>query len=176
MPAEDMMIPIAEVVTARATDTVEQAMTLLDQHYVRFLPVVDEEGRLQGMFGTHVLLKNLLPVSVTMEDGLQRLDFVIGAAPGVSKRLHKLLPVEIGTILQRDPVVVHSDTATWEVIRLIVRHGSPLPVVEEKTGKLLGIVTEQSIIADMNRAVEDVARDHSTPGPKSGGETSGKKK
>lgn len=166
MPAEDMMISIEDVVTAKADDTVEAAMALLDQHYVRFLPVLDDAGRLVGMFGTHVLLKNLLPVSVTMEDGLQRLDFVIGAAPGVSKRLHKLLPVQIGTILERDPIVVHPDTATWEVIRLIVRHSSPLPVIDEKDGKLLGIVTEQSIIADMNRAVEDVARDHSTPGPR----------
>ena len=94
MSCEEAMI--TKVVTLDPDQTVEEALAMLTKKNIRAAPVLDDTGKLLGMFSFHHLLTSLLPVSVTMDDGLQNLDFVIGAAPGVSKRLRKLKPQKVG--------------------------------------------------------------------------------
>ena len=131
-------------------------MALFDQNSIRSLPVVNESNELLGIFSSHQLLKGLLPVSVTMEEGLQRLDFVIGTAPGVAKRLQKIKDNKISDHMERDVVVLEPNTPTWETIRLLVKYGSPLPVVDEETGKLLGLMPEQAAVRELERIAADL--------------------
>ena len=142
---------ITQAITIRPDQTVADAMALFDQHSIRSLPVVNEKNELIGIFSSHQLLKGLLPVSVTMEEGLQRLDFVIGTAPGVAKRLQSMKDNKISDHMARDVVVLEPNTQTWEAIRLLVKYGSPLPVVDETTGKLLGLMSEQAAIRELER-------------------------
>ncbi len=154
MPCENAMI--TEVVTATADMTVEEVIKLMHDHNIRMVPVLEKDGTLMGVFGNRHLMKNLLPVSVTMEDGLQRLDFIAGATPGVAKRLRKLKPQKVGTLVEKEIMVVRPDTSTWEGVRLIAKYGMPLPVVEKNSGKFLGIISEQSLIDELQRIIEEL--------------------
>lgn len=142
---------ITKVVSLTPDQTVEEATALLKKKVIRAAPVLDGEGRLLGMFSFRYILSNLLPVSVTMDDGLQNLDFVIGAAPGIAKRLRRLKPQTVGEVLDRKTVVLSPHVPIWEAIRLLVRYGSPLPVIDAD-GVFLGLVTEQSAIEEMERS------------------------
>ncbi len=153
MSCEQAMI--AKVVALDPDHTVEEAMEILNKKAIRAAPVLDADGKLLGMFGFHHMLANLLPVSVTMDDGLQNLDFVIGAAPGVSKRLRRLKPQKVADIMDRKAAVLHPQTPIWEGIRLLVRYGSPLPVINEEDGIFLGLMTEQSAVEELERSVGD---------------------
>lgn len=157
MPCRNAMI--TDVIFCRPNDTVESVMAVMEEKRIRHVPVIDENDVLIGMFGYSHLLKELLPVSVTMEDGLQRLNFVIGASPGVAKRLRKVYPNPVKDHLFKDVVVVAPDTPTWEATRLIVKYGSPLPVLEENTGKFVGLISEQSLFRELLEVLDEVEKE-----------------
>lgn len=157
MPCRNAMI--TDVISCRPDDKVSDVMAIMEENRIRHVPVVDENNVLLGMFGYSHLLKELLPVSVTMADGLQKLNFVIGASPGVAKRLRKVYPNPVKEHVFKDVVVVSPDTPTWEALRLIVKYGSPLPVLEENTGKFVGLISEQSIFRELLEVLEEVEKE-----------------
>lgn len=160
MPNE--MAIITEVISIRPDQTILDAMAMFDKHNIRCLPVIDEANHLLGIFSSHQLLRSLLPVSVTMEDGLQRLSFMVGAAPSVAQRLQKMKSHKVSDHMERDVVVVEKNTPTWEAVRLLVKYGSPLPVVDEGTGKLVGIISEQSAISELERLYQQMLEEGDT--------------
>lgn len=149
---------ITDVISVPPDTEVEDAMALLKKHNIRALPVLDQNKKFLGMFGSRYVLAGLLPVSVRMDDGLQGLDFVVGAAPGIGKRLRKLKPQKVETVMDRNIVVTYPDTPLLEVIRLLVQYGSPLPVVDEDTGIFIGIVTEQSAIVELEKPDDELEK------------------
>lgn len=157
MPCKDAILE--NPVVGRQGQTVEDIMSMLEDKHIRSVPVVDENDKLLGIFGYDQILNQLLPVSARIEDGLQRLDFIVGAAPGVAKRLRKLYPLKVEDVLKKDCCVVYPQTPTWEAIRLLVKYGSPIPVVEEKSGIMIGIITEQSALADLKNILEEIEED-----------------
>ncbi|MBL4588722.1 MAG: CBS domain-containing protein [Alphaproteobacteria bacterium] len=157
MSCESAMI--TEVITAKPDETVETVLARLSKHSLRCVPVIDDEGVLVGLFCLNKVLENLLPVAVTMPDGLQRLNFVVGAAPGIAKRLNKLISKNISEVMDEDMYVVHPTTQSWEAIRLMVRYGSPIPVVEKDTGKLCGLISEQSSILELDQVIRQLEKD-----------------
>lgn len=161
MACESAMI--TEVITAHPDETVETVLNRLSEHSLRCVPVIDDNGILVGLFCLKKVLENLLPVSVTMPDGLQRLNFIVGATPGIAKRLYKLKPKKISDIMDQDVYVVHPETETWEGIRLMVTYGSPIPVVEKETGKLCGLISEQSSIIEMDNVIKQLENEGELP-------------
>ena len=143
MPCSDMMI--TDVVTLKAGQTVGEAIRKIEDTNVRFAPVLDDEGRLVGVFSTRSLMKSLLPVSVTMERGLESLDFVMGTAPMLAKKLSNELPRNVEDVMTKDPATIFPEISTWEAIRLMEVSGNPLPVVD-RAKKFLGLITEQSVL------------------------------
>ena len=123
------------------------------------MPVIDKDGKLAGLFGLRHVLLALLPKSVTMEDGLPRLDFVLGAAPGIAKRLRKLKPKSVSEIMDPNPMVLYPDTATWEALRVIAMHGSPIAIVDEKSGNFVGMIARQTLLLELERMVEDIEQE-----------------
>lgn len=154
MPCQDLMI--TNVITVRPDQTVGEAMEVFEMEHIRSVPVVDENNVLVGLFSLKVILENFLPVSAVMEDGLQRLNFVVGAAPGIAKRLRKLKDKTISEVMQKDCLVTYGDTATWEAVRLMARYGSPIPVVEKKSHKLIGLISSQSLLAGLRQILKDM--------------------
>lgn len=154
MPCKDAIV--ANPVTGRPDQTVEEIMDVLEKNRIRTVPIVDSENKLLGLFGFDQILKGLLPVAATMEDGLQRLDFVVGAAPGIAKRLRKMKPKPVSDYMKTDCHVVYPDTPTWEAVRLLTKYGSPIPVVDRVSGKMVGIISEQSAIVDLKRILIDL--------------------
>ncbi|SNY90108.1 CBS domain-containing protein [Cohaesibacter sp. ES.047] len=149
MPCIDAMVD--KVVSLDPDHTVEEAMKILESHHIRKAPVLDKDNILLGMFGFDSLLEEMLPVSVKMIEGLDRLDFVRGAKPDIARRLRVIKSQSLTSAMDDNPIILRPDLSVWEGIRKLAKHGSPLSVVEKGTGKFLGIVTEQSAIAELER-------------------------
>ena len=66
MPCHAAMMD--KIVTLTADQTVEDVVKILDKQKADALPVIDEEGVFEGLFGRRSLMKALLPVSVAMSD------------------------------------------------------------------------------------------------------------
>lgn len=151
-PCKEAMVD--KIITINPENTVKQALEIFEINNIRSLPVVDENQHLLGIFGLKHLLFSLLPKSVTMEDGLTRLDFVVGGAPAIAKKLKKMQNTPVKDIMDKNPAVLHPDTATWEALRVMAIHGSPVVIVEEDTGKFTGMISRLSLLNDMNRLAE----------------------
>jgi CBS-domain-containing membrane protein len=78
-------------------------------------------------------------------DANPRLDYLVDAEPDVAKHLRALLPVKLREVTDCQVRVAHRETPLWEGIRLLVQHGSPIPVVEERIRKLVGLLADGAV-------------------------------
>lgn len=153
-PCREAMVE--KTITINPKNTVKQALEIFEINNIRSLPVVDESGQLLGIFGLRHILIGLLPKSVTMEDGLNRLNFVVGGAPAIAKKLKKMHDVPVKDIMDTNPAVLYPETATWEALRVMALQGSPIAIVEEDSGKFTGMITRLSLLNDMHNLVEEI--------------------
>ncbi|MCB1591729.1 MAG: CBS domain-containing protein [Alphaproteobacteria bacterium] len=126
---------------------VESAIALLKKNKINSAPVVGEDGGLQGLFSFKGLMRNLIPVSVAMTDGI-KVDIKVGAAPGVAKRLGRVKPLKVSEIMDKKVMTVSPDDPLWEGVSLLTSHGGPLAVVDEKN-KFLGLITYSSMLTEL---------------------------
>lgn len=148
MPCHAAMI--AKPMTVSPDDEVGKVLADMKDKDFDAVAVVAKDGTLEGLLSIKVLLQNLLPVSVSMADGLQ-MDITVQAAPGIAKRLKKVEPLHVSEIMTRKVHIVYPETALWEGVNLLVQYGAPLVVVEGETKKFVGLITFQSALNELNR-------------------------
>jgi CBS-domain-containing membrane protein len=147
---------VNHVISISCDATVEDALRLLDEKQIRAVPVVDGENVFKGMFSAHEIIKALVPSYMTQ--GIQTLDFATGASSVLASRLKKMFPSRVGDhVSSEDCVKITTRTQTWEALRMLTRYGSPLPVVDEQSGQLKGLISEQSAMEALLRMEADEA-------------------
>ncbi len=159
MPCKRAMI--TKVISVDPDKTIGDVLAMFNEYNIRGVPVV-ENDEIVGVFHLRNILQNLLPVNVTVDHGVNldlRLDYLVGAAPGIAKRLRKLLLVKVGEVMEpvKDLRLVTPETPLWEGVRLLVKYDSPLAVVEsQENRKMAGIISSQSIVkALLDMAAEE---------------------
>lgn len=130
MKVAEIMTLHPQPITAGAS--MDEALTLMDQHDVRHLPVVDEGGRLVGVVSDRDLLAatGWLPARVHAARGPHGAD----ALPAAVRDIQHAPVVTVGP---RDDVV-------QAAVELLGRKIGCLPVVDGT--ELVGIVTEMDVI------------------------------
>lgn len=148
---------VKKVILISPDINVADAIAIISEHAIRAVPVVDNDANYYGMFGLHSLMDDLLPIAARMEGGITDLSFVEGGAPGAAKRIRKLSPHPVKTVIHAPDgrSLLTPDIPILEVIRRLSQFGSPLPVVDENK-KFLGIVTEQSCLEHLARVLRQV--------------------
>lgn len=157
MPCVEALI--TDPVVIRPGDTVSAALAKLEEHRIRTAPVVDDNGKLIGMFGLHCLMEDLLPMAAQIEDGLQGLDFIVGGTPSAAKKIRKIGPRLVKDHMdprKLENIVLYPDIEMLETMLTLTKRGSPLPVVERNTHKFLGLVSEQSCLRRLNLVLQEV--------------------
>ena len=143
------------VVIARPETRVEKVLTDMRKAKARLCAVVDEEGALLGYLDMQILLKNLLPVSLSMQMPGQSAEMMVGAAPGIAKRLRKVKPVEITNVMERKFHSVFPNTPIWEGVQILVEYGSPVFVLDEDSDNYIGAMDETTAIAELERMQDE---------------------
>lgn len=148
MPCKDAMVE-REIISATPENTLAEVIDLFDAHGIRSVPVIDDEGKLAGLFNFHHLLTTILPVPANLGRDLGvdiSLDHLVGMSDCVAARLDKYLDKPLAEIMVTDPKFVHPETPLREGVRLLAQYCSPLPVTDEKTGQLVGLISSQSAL------------------------------
>ena len=157
MPCQDAMV--TNIIAIGPDKTVADALVLFKDNHIRALPVLNDEGELLGVFDFNALLNSLLPVSIPGMEGFigvdLRLDHIIGAAPGVAKRLRKRMPFAVRDIMRHDYATVTPETPLWEGVRMLVKTGTIVPVLKKDTHKIVGILTHHSTIRQLLHLVQE---------------------
>ena len=129
-----------------ADDTVATATRELVDRRQLVLAVVDDSGGYLGLFGVFDLMALLLP-SGAVEGLVPDLGFMADDPAELRERLGEKGDLAIGAVLDSDLPVLHPDTPIVEALFLIQKHRTPLAVVEEPSGRLLGLLTHWDALA-----------------------------
>lgn len=137
--AADVMDPHPTVV--KPDDLISNGIAHIMKHRYRHLPVVDDDGHYLGIFGVNCLLRLVLPKAAVMEDGLTNVSFIYETLGDMHERLKgcKHLPIE--TCMRTDVPTVYPDTPLIQTLIHLHESKCSIPVVDEETGKLLGVIS-----------------------------------
>jgi CBS domain-containing protein len=141
MSCKDAMIK--KVLTLKPEEAIEDALDAMKKQNVRFAPVLDKNKALLGLFSYRGLLKNIMPVSLDVAGGAS---IPLQGAPGMNKRLQSLYAQPVSVIADRQISAVTADDPVWKAHDLIVKNGGPVVVIDSKTEKFLGLITEESAL------------------------------
>jgi CBS domain-containing protein len=133
--------------TLRADETVGRAVELMLEHRYIVLPVVDANSCHLGEFDVWDLLGLLLTKAATLNRMLPDLKFVADNLPELQAKLDEMRDLPVGDVARLNLPVLRPDTPVTEALLQFYRHRSPLPVVEEESGRLVGILSYWDVIA-----------------------------
>jgi acetoin utilization protein AcuB len=117
------------VITVEPEDSMQQAISLMKEHKIRMLPVL-QRGKLVGVV-SDTDLKRASASDATMLD--------------VHEMLYLISKIKIKDIMATEPFTVSPDFTVEEAAEILMEHKiSGLPVVEEG-GKLVGVITRDDL-------------------------------
>lgn len=137
-------------------DTVEKAFKLIRQHGMRYLPVVDDNGKYLGVFTSATLIRLLLPPSMTIkiggmdtDKGLKNLGFYHmdkADFAEVSTRLKNINVIDNLSDVKNIPVT-SPDTSLMEGILLLHNYKRHVILAEPDSHKFVGVLTIKSVLS-----------------------------
>ncbi len=139
MTAEKLMN--VEPVVLRDTDSVGAAVEQIMTHRFRSLPVVDKDDRFLGILGVSCLLRLVLPKTANENMGLNGRRSVSNSLEELRERLDGIIDQPVTVCLDSSVPVVHPDTPMLETLLTLYRTKTALAVVDEATGRLVGVIS-----------------------------------
>ena len=128
------------VVTASPSDTVGHALRTLEDQSIRHLPIVDD-GRLVGMVSDRDLREYRLPLMDELDDP-KHADELLDTP---------LSSLDLGAVLSLD-----AGESVTQAIDLMLEYGiGAVPVIEQHSEELIGIVSYVDILRALRPLVED---------------------
>ncbi len=136
-------------VTLRPDESIRSAAEKLLQHKPFSLPVVDAAGRLAGIFGMRELAAAILPRAVTVGPGdyLPDVSFLSETSEAVQKRLQTVGSEPVSRHMRAEAARAKLSTPLAELLFLFHRRVQDVPVVDERTGQLLGTVSPWTVLS-----------------------------
>ncbi len=133
--------------TIGADETVPEAVRMMKEFGMRNLPVVDGEGKFLGVFTTVHLIELLLPKAATIEGGLTDLTFVHDTIDDVRERWQEVRDHRVGDFIETDDIPrATAGPSLLEVLVLIFQNRTPVSIVDEDSGKVIGVITLSKIL------------------------------
>lgn len=139
-------------VTIRRGDSVHRALELLLKHKLLGLPIVDDAGRYLGMFLRSELVASLLPRVVRLEAELPEVSrlldvgFMSDTIEDAQERFQAIASKPVGDYARTDTPVLRPDTPVMNAVLFLYRTRTYLPVVDEASGTLLGVVSTWDVL------------------------------
>lgn len=125
----------------------EEAAQALFKMQISGLPVIDDQGKLRGMFTEKDILKHILPSYL---DRVGR--FVYEENPkGIKSKVLDLSRIKVKDIMRKEIITVVEDTTLCEVARIMLTQKVRRIPVLDKEGKVVGIVARQDVVHELLR-------------------------
>jgi CBS-domain-containing membrane protein len=144
-------------VTLQRADSVTKAVKLFLDHRMLGIPVIDPDSRYVGMFVRSTLIALLLPRVVSSEKLTPKIGHLIGVSfvsdtlEEVRERFARVADDPIERHVSTDTPILRPDTPVTTALFLLYRTRNFLPVVEESTEKLVGVVSTWDVLAKVSR-------------------------
>jgi CBS domain-containing protein len=146
LKAKDIMT--TRVHTVRAETTIEELARLFVETRVSAMPVVDSEGRLQGIVTETDMVEQDKPLHVPTVISLFDWVLYLESEKNFREEVKRITARTVGEIYARDVITCTPETPVNEIAALMVEHKVHLvPVVEGE--RVVGVVARLDIIRSM---------------------------
>ncbi len=137
----DLML--TNCVTLPPRTSLGEAVQIIHNSGIRYLPVVDEQGNFVGIFSSLAVLRQLLPTSSQVCMGIQPNDynFMRTSAPDLQDRFRQFSQVPVTEYLERNYIRCEPNHSLMATIFQITTHHTHAVVCERNTDRFLGIIT-----------------------------------
>ena len=143
--AEDVMSPVD--VALKVDDPLSKAFDLFFSGHCRFLPVVDNEGRLAGELSAREVIKSFFPEYVFMMENLNFLnDFAV-----FNEIFHSEHSLPVARYMNSEPAMATLDTPLIQLTLLLIKQGSGDVYIVDNNNKLQGVFKTDNIISKVLR-------------------------
>ncbi len=132
-------------ITLRETDQLRDAAEIILAHHFRNVPVVDAAGRYLGVISSNRLLASILPKAATMDEGMADLSFVKDTIEDLRERWREAAQLPVTQFIDTSLRTVPPDASLTETLLALYQNRTSLPVVEEDSGRLVGIVSHWGV-------------------------------
>jgi CBS domain-containing protein len=132
-------------ITLNQTDRLRDAAEIILTHHFRNVPVVDERGRYLGVISSNRLLASILPKAATMDEGMADLSFVKDTVEDLRERWRETENLPGTQVMDTSLRTVAPDTSLAETLLALYQNRTSLPVVEQPSGRLVGIVSHWGV-------------------------------
>ncbi len=140
-----------EFPSLKGDDVVGEATRRMLTSFVTDLPVVDDDGRLIGILKLERLLASLLPKGALIGFGMDDLRFVSDSLDHLRKQMRAVADTPVRQLMVKAEHVVHPDTSPVEIVLLLYRGASNVPVVEPDTNRLVGMVSARDVLSALQQ-------------------------
>jgi CBS domain-containing protein len=127
-------------------DSVADALKHMLDARLTSAPVVEAKGRFVGMFRVRRMVGLALPKAATLDHLVEDISYINEDFDDLKRRLGTVAEDAVGSHLDDTVPAVDPKMALAEILLLLYRSSNTLPVVEQPSRKLLGIVTSQRIL------------------------------
>ncbi|WP_069365882.1 CBS domain-containing protein [Salisediminibacterium beveridgei] len=143
-----------EVVTITPDTSVEDTAKLLLKHHFSGVPVVDEDGVLQGVVSEGDIIKRAShiqsPAVLEFLGGLIYLD----SPTKYMEELKQAMALTIGDLMKTEVVTADPEDSIENIAtRMLNKNYKRLPVVDDE-GKIIGIISRRDIMKHLYQAEE----------------------
>ncbi len=132
-------------ITLRQTDRLRDVAEIILTHHFRNVPVVDDAGRYLGVISSNRLLKAILPKAATLDDGMADLSFVKDTVEDLRERWRDAENLPVMRFIDTSLRTVGPETSLAETLLALYQNRTSLPVVEQPSGRLVGIVSHWGV-------------------------------
>lgn len=134
-----------KVVSVKPQDNALEALRQLFKMKISGLPVVDEQGKLQGMFTEKEVLSYVLPSYIEKVGS-----FVYEENPKATrKKFSELSAITVSQVMRKEVITVGEETTLSEAARIMLtKKARRLPVID-KSGRVVGIVARCDVVESL---------------------------
>lgn len=138
-----------EVVSIKPDDNAKDALDMLFKMQISGLPVIDEQGKLAGMFTEKDILSYVLPSYI---ERVGR--FIYEENPkSIKNKFKELENLKVEQLMRKEVIRVDEDTTACEVAHIMLTEKVRRIPVLNKEKKVVGIVTREDIVKSYAREV-----------------------
>jgi CBS-domain-containing membrane protein len=113
------------------------------------VPVVDRDEVFAGEISVRRMVGLLLPVSLSMENGLQNTGFMRESLRDIKRRLDAVSERPIGQYIATDITVVYPDSPVIDALMLLYHKYIRIPVVTRDKRRLVGGISFITLLRAM---------------------------
>ncbi|MDP2938559.1 MAG: CBS domain-containing protein [Candidatus Omnitrophota bacterium] len=139
-----------EIISVSPQMSAKEALEVLFKHRISGLPVIDENGKLAGMFTEKDVLTAALPSYVSKVG-----KFIYDENPkAIKRKMSQLDKIKVKDIMRKEVVTTEENVTLCEVARLMLTQNARRIPVVDKNGIIKGIIAREDIVKAFAKEVE----------------------